>query len=117
MTDLPELRTGRAQREHGHIRPVHDIEIPFGIVEGAEPGPCLLVTAGVHGSEFCSIEAALRVMRMDPERIKGTLLVLPILNVQGFRRRSIYVMPEDGRNLNRMFPGRHDGSTSERLAH
>jgi hypothetical protein len=117
MTDLPPLCTGRARREHGHIRPLHDVEIPFGLVEGAEPGPCLLVTAGVHGSEFCSIEAALRVMRMDPERMRGTLLVLPILNVQGFKQRSIYVMPEDGRNLNRMFPGRPDGSTSERLAH
>jgi predicted deacylase len=52
-----------------------------------------------------------------PEQIKGTLLVLPILNVQGFRRRSIYVMPEDGKNLNRMFPGNPAGTTSERLAH
>ena len=116
MTELPPLQTGTARREHGHIRPLDEIEIPFGVVEGGEPGPCLLVTAGVHGSAFCSIEAALRLMRIEPERIRGTLLVLPILNVQGFRRRSIYVMPEDGRNLNRMFPGRPDGTTSERLA-
>jgi predicted deacylase len=93
------------------------VEIPFGIIEGAEPGPCLLVTAGVHGSEYCSIEAAVRVLKMSPEKIKGTILVLPILNLQGFRKRSIYVMPEDGKNLNRMFPGKPDGTVSERLAH
>jgi predicted deacylase len=117
MKDLPPLRTGRARTEHGFIRPIDDVEIPFGIVEGAEPGPCLLVTAGVHGSEFCSIEAALRLLKRPPEDVRGTLLVLPILNLRGFRQRSIYVMPEDGKNLNRMFPGRADGTTSERLAH
>lgn len=117
MKTLPPLRTGRPRAEHGHVRPVENVEIPFGIIEGAEPGPCLLVTAGVHGSEYCSIEAATRLLQTEPEQIKGTLLVLPILNVQGFRKRSIYVMPEDGKNLNRMFPGKPDGSVSERLAH
>lgn len=116
MEMLPPLRTGKARAEHGHVRPVADLEIPFGVVEGAEPGPCLLVTAGVHGSEYCSIEAALRLLRTKPERIRGTLLVLPVLNMRGFRERSIYVMPEDGKNLNRMFPGKPDGTTSERLA-
>jgi uncharacterized protein len=117
MMQLPPLRTGKPRSEHGHIRPIEGIEIPFGLIEGAEPGPCLLVTAGVHGSEFCSVEAALRLLKTRPEQIKGTLLVLPILNVKGFMTRSIYVMPEDGKNLNRMFPGKPDGTTSERLAH
>jgi predicted deacylase len=117
MTGLPALRTGRARVEQGHVVPFESVEIPFGLVESAEPGPCLLVTAGVHGSEYCSIETALRLMRTKPEEIRGTLLVLPILNVQGFRKRSIYVMPEDGKNLNRVFPGDADGTTSQRLAH
>jgi hypothetical protein len=117
MKSLPALRTGQPRVEHGHLSPIDEVEIPFGIVEGAEPGPCLLITAGVHGSEYCSIEAAVRMLRMDPSRIKGTLFVLPILNVQGFRKRSIYVMPEDGKNLNRMFPGQPDGTVSQKLAH
>jgi predicted deacylase len=117
MHQLPPLVTGRARREQGHVSPVDGVEIPFFLVEGAAPGPRLLVTAGVHGSEYCSIEAALRLRAVPPEAIRGTLLVLPILNVGGFRARSIYVMPEDGKNLNRMFPGRPDGSASERLAH
>lgn len=114
---LPPVVTGRARREQGHVIPFEGVEIPFFLIEGAEPGPRLLVTAGVHGSEYCSIEAALRLRALRPEEIRGTLLVLPILNVRGFRARSIYVMPEDGKNLNRMFPGRPDGTASERLAH
>jgi predicted deacylase len=117
MKALPALRTGQPRVEHSYLNPIEEVEIPFGIIEGAEPGPCLLITAGVHGSEYCSIEAAVRMLKMDPGRIKGTLLIFPILNVQGFRKRSIYVMPEDGKNLNRMFPGRPDGTVSEKLAH
>ncbi|MFC7399077.1 succinylglutamate desuccinylase/aspartoacylase family protein [Chelatococcus sp. GCM10030263] len=117
MNSLPPFRTGKPRVEKGHVQPTHDLEIPFGIIEGTEPGPCLLVTAGVHGSEFCSIETALRLLKTKPEEIKGTLVVLPILNVKGFQKRSIYIMPEDSKNLNRMFPGKPDGSTSERLAH
>ena len=117
MKTLPPIRTGQPSIEYGYLRPVDDVEIPFGLIEGTQPGPCLLVTAGVHGSEYCSIEVAVRLLKMRPEQIKGTLLVLPILNVQGFQKRSIYVMPEDGKNLNRMFPGKPDGTVSERLAH
>lgn len=118
MTTLPPIRTGTARAEFGHVRPLaDDVEIPFGIIEGAEPGPCLLVTTGVHGSEYCSIETAIRLMKIAPERLKGTLVVLPILNLQGFRKRSIYIMPQDGKNLNRMFPGDPEGTTSQRLAH
>jgi predicted deacylase len=117
MTAHPLTPTGKPRAEHGTIRPIDGVEIPYGVVEGTRPGPCLLVTAGVHGSEFCGIETALRLLKTRPDAISGTLLVLPILNMQAFRRRSIYVMPEDGKNLNRMFPGSPDGSTSERLAH
>ena len=71
MTSLPPLRTGQARSEFGHIRPLDNVEIPFAIIEGPEPGPCLLITAGVHGSEYCSIEVAVRLMRTPPEQIKG----------------------------------------------
>ena len=117
MDRLPELRTGRPGCRKGYLTPIAGLKIPYVIVEGAAPGPCLLVTAGVHASEYCSIEAAVRLIKTDPARLSGTLVVLPILNVSGFTARSIYVMPEDGKNLNRMFPGSPDGSTGERLAH
>ena len=114
---LPAFRSGRPRTEVGYLRPTEGLEIPFGVIEGPEPGPVLLVTAGVHGSEFCSIEAALRLLRQPPATLRGTLVILPILNIEGFRARSIFVMPEDGRNLNHVFPGSAAGSASERLAH
>lgn len=117
MTELPPFRTGRPRVERGHVRPFEGLELAYAVMEGQRPGPCLLVSAGVHGSEYCSIETAIRLMQRRPEGLSGSLVVLPILNPGGFARRSIYLMPEDGRNLNRMFPGRPDGSFSERLAH
>src|ERR1700692_1051011 len=79
MSELPNLRTGQPRNEQGFLRPIEGLEIPFGVVEGERPGPCLLVTAGVHGSEYCSIEAALRLMKRSPRGLAGTILVLPIL--------------------------------------
>jgi predicted deacylase len=117
LKELPSFRTGKPRVEHGYVTPIDGVELPFTIIEGREPGPRLLITAGVHASEYCSIEAAVRMQTMRPEDIKGTLVVMPILNGTGFRKRSIYIMPEDGKNLNRQFPGRADGTLSERLAH
>lgn len=114
---LPPLRTGTPRHEHGVITPTGGARIPFALVEGDAPGPCLLVTAGIHGSEYTSIEAALRLSRRPARGLRGTILILPIVNMGAFRTRSIYVAPEDGCNLNRMFPGRPDGSFTERLAH
>jgi len=116
VKQLPSFKTGGARVETGFVSPDPELNIPFAVIEGEASGPCLLVTAGVHGAEFCSIEAALRLLRVDPRELRGTIVVLPILNVQGFNRRSIGVMPEDGKNLNRVFPGSADGSLSERLA-
>lgn len=117
MNALPAFKTGTPRVEQGYVQPLDGIDIPFTVIEGAAPGPVLVVTAGVHASEFCSIEAAVRLQQTKPEEIMGTLVILPILNMQGFRKRSIYIMPEDGKNLNRQFPGRPDGTLSEKLAH
>lgn len=117
MKALPSFRTGKPRVEQGYVMPLDGVDLPFTIIEGHQPGPCLLITAGVHASEYCSIEAAVRMQKLRPEDIKGTLVVMPILNGTGFRKRSIYIMPEDGKNLNRQFPGSADGTFSERLAH
>lgn len=116
MKQLPSFKLGALRVETGYVSPDLELNLPFAVIEGSGDGPCLLVTAGVHGAEFCSIEAALRLLRTDAKEFSGTLVVLPILNVQGFSRRSIGVMPEDGKNLNRVFPGRADGTVSERMA-
>ncbi len=117
MKTLPAFKTGTPRVEQGYVQPLEGIDLPFTIVEGARPGPVLVVTAGVHASEYCSIETAVRLQKTRPEDIKGTLVVLPILNTEGFKKRSIYLMPQDGKNLNRQFPGDPSGTSSQRLAH
>jgi predicted deacylase len=90
--------------------------VPLIIVRGVASGPTLLVTAGVHGAEYVSIEAANRLSNLDPSQITGTLVVLPIVNLPSFEARSIYVNPIDGKNLNRVFPGDKHGTFAEQLA-
>jgi predicted deacylase len=89
----------------------------FGIV-GHEPGLTFLLTAGIHAAEYTGTLAALRVaQQVRPEHVRGSIVIIPLLNRPGFFERSVYVNPEDGQNLNRAFPGKADGTWSERFAH
>lgn len=91
--------------------------IPVTVVHGAKPGPVLAVVAGVHGFEFASILAAERLAeRVDPARLKGTLVLVRVANIPGFEGRSPNVNPVDRKNLNRVFPGAADGTQTDRIA-
>ena len=91
---------------------------PYIAVNGAAPGPAVLVTAGIHGSEYVSIDAAVRLgASLDPRSVKGQVLCLPVMNPSAFWERTAYVSPVDNLNLNRVFPGKPKGTFSERLAH
>jgi predicted deacylase len=91
--------------------------IPFTIVHGARPGPVLALTAGVHGQEYTPILALQRLRaRIDPKDLAGTIVMVHVANVPAFLARTIYFSPADGQNLNRVFPGRPDGTLSERIA-
>jgi predicted deacylase len=93
-------------------------EWPYFAVAGAQDGPTFLLTAGIHAAEYTGILAAIRLGRgLEPADVHGTIVVIPLLNRPGFYERSIYVNPEDGENLNRIFPGRPDGPWSERFAY
>src|ERR1700687_763261 len=91
---------------------------PFIAIAGVAPGPPVLVTPGIHAAEYTGTLAAIRLGRMiDPGEVRGTLLILPLLNRPGFYERSIYVNPEDNDNLNRLFPGDPSGTWGQRFAH
>ena len=86
------------------------------VLNGAEPGPTLCVTAAVHGDELNGIEIVRRLMyNIDPDELRGAVIGVPIVNLQGFRRSSRYLT--DRRDLNRFFPGNPDGSSAARIAH
>ncbi len=86
------------------------------VLNGAKPGPKLCLTGAVHGDELNGIEIVRRLMYdIDPKKLQGTVIGIPIVNLQGFRRGSRYL--PDRRDLNRFFPGNPDGSSAARIAH
>ncbi len=93
-------------------------EIPVTVVNGAWPGPVLALIAGTHGYEYPPITALQRVRRqLEPAELAGTVIMVHVANVPSFLGRTIYYSPIDGKNLNRAYPGRPDGTVSERIAH
>ena len=91
--------------------------IPITVFHGARPGHILALTAGVHGYEFPPILAAQELLsRIDPGRLRGTVILVRLANVAAFEERAPYVNPYDRKNLNRVFPGRSDGTQAERIA-
>jgi predicted deacylase len=91
------------------------LDIPVFVLRGARPGPTLCVTAAIHGDEVNGVEIARHVLDGTDERtLAGTLVVLPFVNVWGFRSGNRYL--PDRRDLNRGFPGVRWGSTAGRIA-
>ena len=116
---LGDLRPAAGESVRGMIR-VPGVEppweMPAWVIRGAERGRTLVVTAGVRAAEYPPIEAAVRFARaLDPRQLRGTVVVVSLVNLPGFFERSIYVNPRDGRNLNRAFPGAPDGAPSARV--
>lgn len=92
-----------------------DIPTPVLVATGAEDGPTLCLTAAIHGDELNGIKAVHRIMYdTDPAKLKGKIIGVPIVNLQGFQRQSRYL--PDRRDLNRFFPGNQRGSAAARMA-
>lgn len=88
------------------------------VICGRKPGNTLVITAGVHGCEYVGIEAAGRLAEvLDPQELRGNVILAPLLNRNGFFQGRKQVVPEDGENLNRAFPGRENGTVSSRIAY
>ena len=101
----------------GAEKPAGGYEMPATLLCGAKPGKTLLVTAGIHSGEYAGIPAVQRAAReIEPEKLCGNLLLIHCVNTSGFWAVSPAVLPEDGFNLNKNYPGRPDGTVGERLA-
>ncbi len=114
-----EVQPGTAQRLSWSATELFEgvpVSTPVLVINGAYPGPTLCLTAAVHGDELNGIEMVRRVMHdLDPGKVSGAVIGIPIVNVQGFRRGSRYL--PDRRDLNRYFPGNPNGSAAARIAH
>jgi uncharacterized protein len=93
------------------------LELPCIVAHGTEDGPRLALIAGIHGCEYSSIAAVTRFMAdLDTSELTGTIVAVPVVNLGSFRGRTPFVSPQDGKNLNRCFPGSYDGTYSDALA-
>lgn len=92
--------------------------MPLFLLNGAHNGPTVVITAGIHGSEYVGVAAALQLAReTNPADLQGQLIIAPISSMTAFAKRAIYIAPPDNKNLNRCFPGKAEGSFAEQLAY
>ncbi len=93
------------------------LTIPATILHGRRPGKKITLAAGVHSREYIGIQALTELANeLQPEALTGTVVILHCCNYEGFFCRSSDVFPQDGKNLNRVFPGRADGTAAEQVA-
>ena len=92
------------------------VTIPIHVINGKKPGPRLFVCAAIHGDEINGVEIIRRLMKQSTlQRLRGTLVAIPIVNIHGFVQETRYL--PDRRDLNRSFPGSSKGSLAARMAH
>ena len=91
--------------------------IPITVYRGRETGPTLALVAGTHGAEVAPIIALQRLRNeLDAAAIRGTLILVHVANLPSYLNRTVYRGPWDRKNLNRVYPGRADGTVSDRIA-
>src|SRR6478609_2149256 len=93
------------------------LTIPVAVVNGARPGPVLAIVSGAHGTEYASIIAVERlIQRLDPRAISGTVILVPPVNVPSFEQKVAHVNPTDAKSMNRYYPGKMDGTQTDRAS-
>src|SRR4051794_2073376 len=95
-----------------------DEGIPVTIFNGREDGPVLALVAGNHGYEYPPI-LALQMLRarVNPKKLAGAVILVHVANMPSFLGRTVYFSPVDQKNLNRVYPGKKDGTVSDRIAY
>src|SRR5437773_5293621 len=127
MAQAQSVAVGTARAERGHAATSY-IEVPAGadpatsipvvVVHGARTGPVLAIVSGAHGTEYASIIAVERLIgALDPTQISGTVILVPLVNRASFDQKVVHVNPVDGKSMNRFYPGRSDGSQTERASY
>ena len=112
-----ELTPGKTIKDHIHVEGT-ELRVPHVLLCGQHPGATVLISAGIHNAEYVGIQAAIELSNeLDVSELHGNVIILPLANRSGFENRTMSMVYEDGKNLNRVFPGNRDGSEADRLAH
>jgi predicted deacylase len=94
------------------------LNIPVVVMNGAMPGRTLALVAGAHGTEYASIIALEKLIeRLNPQQMVGKVIIVPVVNINSFEQKVAHINPVDGKNMNRTYPGKMDGTQSERAAY
>jgi predicted deacylase len=91
------------------------MQIPVILVQGTKPGPVVTLVAGSHGTEYASIIALEKLVSLiDPSQLSGTAIIVPLVNPASFEERVPHINPIDRKSMNRFYPGKADGTLTER---
>ena len=91
--------------------------IPVIVINGEKRGPVLALVSGAHGTEYTSIIALEKLINLlDPSQISGTVVLVPLVNIQSFEQKVPHVNPIDNKSMNRFYPGKTDGTQTERAS-
>ena len=91
--------------------------IPVIVINGEKRGPVLALVSGAHGTEYTSIIALEKLINLlDPSQITGTVILVPLINIQSFEQKVPHVNPVDNKSMNRFYPGKADGTQTERAS-
>lgn len=91
--------------------------IPVVVVNGAKPGKILALVSGAHGTEYVSIIAIEKLIaQIDPAQLTGTVILVPLINIASFEQKVPHVNPIDNKSMNRFYPGKADGTQTERAS-
>jgi predicted deacylase len=91
--------------------------LPVVVIHGAKAGPVLALVAGAHGTEYVSIIAVEKLIeQLDAAEISGTVILLPLVNIQSFEQKVPHVNPIDNKSMNRFYPGKANGTQTERAS-
>ena len=112
-----EVKAGEAY--HGKLELSNGVfEVPVSVFCGKRPGQTVLITAGVHAGEYVGIQSAIDLARhLQIEKVNGTIIIAKVIRKEEFEHRAGSLGMKDGKNLNREFPGKSDGTETERLAY
>src|SRR5579862_610234 len=109
----------RGEVGYGELRVPRGVDagstIPVAVVHGARPGRVVAFVAGSHGTEYASSVALTRLIaQIDPAKLSGTAIVLPLLNVASFEQMTVHLNPVDGKGMNSLYPGSSIGTQTQR---
>ena len=103
--------------EHGMYADGTQLQNAVHVLVGIEEGPVLYIQAAIHGDELNGVEVLRQVITaLDPHEMHGVLIAVPVANGPGFvmhQRRH----PADREDMNRVWPGKIDGSISQQTAY